>query len=93
MAYAVETLVTDTICYEVIAKTAKTVTVRQMTQGEIVRTDGASVPVVEREAVSNPNGKTKTVRLRKDGTFRMADGFNPLRFTETAPTFRTDYKF
>ncbi len=93
MNYAVEMLVTDTICYEVIAKTAKTVTVRKMKQGEVVSTTGTSCPVVHREAVSNLNGETKTVRLRKDGTYRMGNGFHALRFLEEAPTFRTDYAY
>ena len=93
MNYAVEMLVTDTICYEVIANTAKTITVRKMTEGEIVSTTGTECPVVHREAVSNPNGETKTVRLRKDGTYRMANGLNALHLMESAPTFRTDYSF
>lgn len=91
--YAVETLVTDTICYEVISKTAKTITVRRMKRGEVVRTDGEYLPVVHKEAVSDLNGMTQMVRLRKDGTYRMGDGFNALRLQEQAPTFRTDYKF
>jgi hypothetical protein len=91
--YAVEMLVTDTICYEVVSKTAKTITVRRMKQGEVVSTTGGHCPVVHREAVSNPFGETKTVRLRKDGTYRMGNGYNALRLQQEAPTFRTDYAF
>jgi hypothetical protein len=91
--YAVEMLVTDTICYEVISKTAKTITVRKMKQGEVVSTTGTSCPVVHREAVINLNGETKTVRLRKDGTYRMGNGYNALRLQQEAPTFRTDYAY
>lgn len=91
--YAVEMLVTDTICYDIIRKTAKTITVRQMKQGEVVSTTGTHCPVVHREAVSNPLGVTKTVRLRKDGTYRMSEGLNALRLQDEAPTFRTDYAY
>jgi hypothetical protein len=92
MKFMTETLVTDTLCYEVIAETAKTLTIRSMARGEQVYTDGAPLPVIGLRAISDPNGDTKVVRLRKDGTYRKAQGYNPLRFTET-PIFYTDYKF
>lgn len=89
--FAVELLYTDTICWEVIASTSKTLTLREMTQGEVTSTTGGACPIVRTKAVSNPRGKTVTVRLRKDGTYRI-NGGHALRFTDN-PTFRTDYSF
>lgn len=92
MKFMTETLVTDTRCWEVVRKTAKTITIRQMSQGEQVYNDGAELPVVGHIAVTCPEGYTMTVRLRKDGTYRTGQGMRPLRETET-PIFYTDYKF
>lgn len=89
--FAVEPLVTDTICWEVIASTTKTLTLRKMRQGEVTSTTGGYLPVVHTEALPNPNGDVITVRLRKDGTYRISGG-HALRFTDN-PTFRTDYSF
>ena len=90
--YMTETLVTDTLCYEVIKKTAKTITLRSMTRGEQVYTDGAPLPVVGLKAISDPLGDVKIVRLRKNGTYRMSESSNNLHFTEN-PIFYTDYKW
>lgn len=88
--FAVELLYTDTICWEVIASTAKTLTLRMMREGELVSTSGGPCPIVRAEALPDENGQVVTVRLRKDGTYRVSG--NPLRFTDT-PLFRTDYSF
>lgn len=45
--FAVQLLVTDTICWEVIASTAKTLTLRMMRQGELVSTSGGPCPIVQ----------------------------------------------
>ena len=89
--FAVQLLVTDTICWEVIASTAKTLTLRMMRQGELVSTTGGYLPIVRTEALPDENGQVVTVRLRKDGTYRIGGG-RPLRFTDS-PTYRTDYSF
>jgi hypothetical protein len=47
--------------------------------------------VVHTEALADEDGYTVTVRLRKDGTYRIAGG-NPIHFTDS-PSFRTDYSF
>jgi hypothetical protein len=89
--FAVELLFTDTICWEVVASTAKTLTLREMMKGAMVSTSGGSCPIVRTEALPNPHGRIATVRLRKDGTYRIRGG-HILRFTDT-PVFRTDYSF
>lgn len=87
--HAIEFLVTDTICYEVIRQTPKTITLRRCTSGDKI---GGEWPVVYSEAISNPAGETLTLRLRKDGTFRRAYWANSMYFTSN-PSFRTDYAF
>ena len=89
--FAVELLYTDTICWEVIASTAKTLTLRAMRQGEVVSNSGGPCPIVRCEALPNEGGHIVTVRRRKDGTYRIGGG-RPLRFTDS-PTYRTDYSF
>lgn len=89
--HAVELLVTDTIVYEIVAQTPKTITLRLCRKGDNVSRD-SDWPIVYSEAVSNPSGETKTLRLRKDGTFRSYNGGFALHFT-SKPAFRTDYSF
>ena len=89
--FAVELLVTDTICWEVIDSTAKTLTLRAMRRGEVASTTGGYLPIVHHYAVSDRWGVVVTVRLRKDGTYRVSG--NPLHLTDTPPKFRTDYSF
>jgi hypothetical protein len=89
--FAVELLVTDTLCWEVVAGTEKTLTLRLMSRGEVTSTTGGPYPVVHTEALADEDGYTVTVRLRKDGTYRIAGG-NPIHFTDS-PSFRTDYSF
>ncbi len=87
--HAVEFLVTDSICYDVIRQTNKTITLRRCSSGEKIR---GEFPVIYSEAISNPAADIITLRLRKDGTFRTANWANPMRFT-SEPAFRTDYSF
>lgn len=89
------TMVTDTRVFEVVATTAKTVTIRPTKDGEVLKTDGASYPTVRREALSAPEYDTETVRLRKDGTYRV-HGSAPLRQAERVggkPVTKTDYSY
>lgn len=89
--FAVELLVTDTICWEILSSTDKTLTLRGMRQGEVIRSTGGPCPVVYTEALSDEDGTIVKVRLRKDGTYRIQGG-RSLFLTDT-PSFRTDYGF
>jgi len=100
--FLTETLVTDTLCWEVIARTPKTMTIRRTmndpNSGPVrdTRVDGGTdpqaMPVMWEAQVPNPNGAVVTVRLRKDGTFRTGRSANPLRPTAN-PQRRIDYRF
>lgn len=66
--YFIESLVTDWIAWEVIHSTPKTVTLRRMARGDMVRNDAErtvweAVPSIGEDEVI-------TLRLRKDGTYR-----------------------
>ena len=89
--FAVELLYTDTICWEVIASTAKTLTLRAMRRGDVASTTDGYLPIVRHYAISDRHGEVVTARLRKDGTYRVSG--NPLHLTDTPPQFRTDYSF
>lgn len=91
-------LVTDTVTYEIVGRTASTMKVRTTKGGERGRTerrDGNPLPIVYTFCEPDPDGKVSTVRRRKDGTFRMGEGFNPLRPTlliDGRPVSFTDYR-
>lgn len=92
--YVYETLFTDTRCYEIVARTAKTLTLRPMNRGEATESrnvDGNPYPIVYVEAVPAPDAETSVVRLRKDGTYRI-NSWSPLRATDN-PVFVTDYRY
>jgi hypothetical protein len=90
------TLVTDSRVYEVVKTTAKTITVRPTQSGEVLESDGSPYPVVWHEAVRMAgNGSDRVLRLRKDGTYRVADWARPFtlaRMIDGKPVSRTDYK-
>ena len=92
--FATETLVTDTVAYDVVKSTAKTITVRRRRDTEVVAQQllGGPFPITTRATESVLDAETKVLRLRKDGTFRTADWANPLKFSETEPTTRVDYR-
>jgi hypothetical protein len=94
--YAVERLVTDTLTYDVVKRTAKTITLRpRAATGEIVRREdysGNGYPQIWEKTESIPEAGTHTLRLRKDGTFRRFNWSGPLRFTNDEPTKYTDYR-
>ena len=101
--YLSESLVTDTLVYEVVKVTAKTVTVRRMMSGGPVHEDEAcdkgahGLSVVWEEQVANPNAETRTLRVRKDGTIRAgshvgASPFYPTRKVNGVPVRRVDYR-
>lgn len=92
------TLVTDTMVYEVVGRTEKTLKIRACERGEIVKRenrDGNPWPVVWTEALSWENGTVQIVRRRKDGTYRTFEGANPLRPAariDGKPVSYTDYR-
>lgn len=93
--FLVETLVTDTVGWEVIARTASTLTLRTTQDGEVIHRTNAAYPVVLTAIASRPDGPTTTVRRRKDGTFRLGGGsaLRPAPTREGVPFTRTDYSF
>lgn len=99
-----ESLVTDSIVYEVIKVTPKTVTVRSTQDGESFHDDercdktANGLGVVWTERVSNPEGSTRTLRVRKDGTVRSgshvgARPFYPTNKIDGKPVSRRDWRF
>lgn len=97
--FLVETLVTDTRAYEVIAKTAKTLRLRPCGIGKAVKRenrDGNPWPCVWSAITRWPTDECdRTVRLRKDGTYRSANWGKPLRHApliDGVPCTFTDYR-
>lgn len=99
-----ESLVTDTLVYEVVKVTAKTVTVRRTMTGGPVHEDqhcgkGAhGLSVMWEEQVTKPEAETRTLRVRKDGTIRAgshagASPFYPTHKVNGVPVRRVDYRF
>ena len=95
--YATEWLVTDTIAYDVVSHTAKTITVRRRRGGAQTRldpnADQGPYPVVLHSTESDAQAPCHVLRLRKDGTFRRSPNSNPLSFTDNPPETRTDFRF
>lgn len=97
--YATARLYTDTITFDVLDSTAKTVTVRRRRKADgpgtpDMRCDegayGLRPMIFETESV--PSGERKVYRMRKDGTFRLGNSYGVLRFTDTPPTEWVDYR-
>ena len=96
-AYATETLVTDTVSYDVVGSTPKTIKIRRRRHVLPGRRDenvdqGPYPPVMWFATESDERHSTITLRLRKDGTYRRADWARPLRFTNEPPEIRVDYR-
>ena len=88
-----EILVTDTRVFEVIKVTAKTITIRDTRPGEKLSNENM---IVLTEALSDPNGTTRTLKLRKDGTFRTRNGSSNLtraREFNGSPVRKVDLSF
>lgn len=98
--FLVETLVTDTRAYEVVGRTAKTLTVYPCADGAVVKRenrDGNPWPCVW-TAIQSCDERVKSaervVRLRKDGTYRVSS-WAPLRHApliDGVPCTFTDYR-
>jgi hypothetical protein len=77
--FITESLVSDTKTWEVIAVTPQTITIRPTRPGKVLWSasiDGNPYPVTYSECVPHYIGKghpwVRTLRRRKDGTFRVA---------------------
>ncbi len=100
-----ELLWTDTVTYEVVATTPKTITIRHTKdtgRGRSMGPEGNPYPIVLSEVTSNPLGETKVLRLRKDGTFRTGEGMRSMWLAHRcefdndgikSPVRKTDYSF
>ena len=99
-----ESLVTDTLVYQVVKVTKATVTIRRTRGGEQITEDDAcdkgahGLSVVWTEQVPNPDAETRTLRVRKDGSVRMGShaGARPLyptRKINGVPVQRRDWRF
>lgn len=91
-----ETLVTDTVTYEIVGRTPKGLKLRGMRHGEMVKREmrGGPMPCDWDEAVSDSGGREFLVKLRKDGTYRIGGGrpLRPATMVNGKPTFYTDYR-
>jgi TRAP-type uncharacterized transport system substrate-binding protein len=91
-------LVTDTLVYEVVGVTPKTIKIRRAKDGEVVRSeniDGNIYAVTYTGQVPNPAAAVRTVRLRKDGTYRIHywSALLPCHTIDGVPVRRTDYRY
>lgn len=102
--YLSESLVTDSIVWEVVKVTAKTVGLRRTAAGDQITEDsrcdkGANgLSVVWEERVPAPGAEVKTYRVRKDGTVRAGDWagarpFYPTPRVNGKPVQRRDWRF
>ena len=93
-SFAREVLVTDVVAYDVISYTTATVKVRRRKTDKVQESLllGGPFPVVVYATVSDTREQVRTLRRRKDGTFRVADWANPLQFTDEEPTTRVDFR-
>ena len=103
--FLTEDLFSDTLVWEVIKTTAKTITVRRCKKGEIVHREdrnGNGWPQIYKEALPDENGTVKTLRERKrkngKGGHYSFDrdgrrGTYPARKIEGKPVFLTDYRY
>ena len=103
--FLTEDLHSDTLIWEVIKTTAKTITVRRTKHGEIVHREdrnGNGWPQIYREALPDPNGHVRTLRERKgpngkgghysfDGHGRR--GTYPAREIDGRPVKLTDMRY
>lgn len=91
-----EVLVTDSVVYEIIKVTDKSITLRTTKDGRTMSKDDPMVVLTE--CVSDEDGRTFTLRLRKNGTFRRgnharAGQITMARTFDGVPVRKTDYSF
>lgn len=96
--YATETLVTDVRTYDVVAHTAKTITVRPRREDDHGELDprfdhnGHGLGMYAYATHRVLDAPTHVLRLRKDGTYRIAGWAHPLHFTDTPPLAYRDWR-
>lgn len=95
--YATARLYTDTVSFDIIAATDKTITVRRRrktdTPPELVGDEGGyGLRAGIHETESAPSNDLKVYRMRKDGSFRLGDTYGYFHFTNDSPTEYTDYR-
>lgn len=87
------TLVTDTRVYEVVKTTPKSMTLRETMHGAVIQSrDWMSWYEVK----PDPNGTTKRVMMRRDGTYRdsrMQRSYRPADTIDRVPVRRVDFSF
>lgn len=92
-----ETLVTDIRVYVVVSRTPKTICIAATrTTDEVLESNGAPFPTVWRAEEAVEGRETKTLRIRKDGSFRTYEGANrlrPARLIDGRPVSKVDYSF
>lgn len=98
-----KSLFSDTEVMEVVKVTPKTVTLRHTARGEQNFVDESCdnnnlYSAMWQEQVSNPEGKTFTVRLSKAGTLKAgsyarAGVYRTARLINGAPVARVDYRY
>lgn len=103
--FLAESLVTDTIVYEITKVTPKGCWIRKTKNGETIerdaRVDNNAFPVIWTEQVPDPDAPEKLIRIRKRGWLKLADWGSPLGLARTienangdkVPAKRTDYRF
>lgn len=83
--FLTELLYTDTIGWEVVSTTPCSITVRGAHRGDVVRHDhigGNPYPVTYYALSSDTEAPVRTLRRRKDGTFRTVRGGSPLMLAD-----------
>lgn len=95
--YVTARLYTDTVSYDIVAATEKTVTVRRRRKSDaplefVGEAGGYGLRAAFHETESIKGAETKTYRLRKDGTFRLGDNYGIFRFSNEPPREYVDYR-
>jgi hypothetical protein len=86
----------DVDCYDVIASTAKTITVRRRRLNGVSYPapayDQGPFPVMANETESDPDGRVKVLRLRKSGFYKRSSSGVVLRFSDVPLPVIIDYR-
>lgn len=92
--YAVETLVTDTLCWEIVSRTARTLQIRPAKRtGEILeRRRTGAFDGITYAVEPDPTAEIRTVRIDKEGFACSHRGARSLRAVETGFEY-VDYSF
>lgn len=103
--FITEDLYSDTVVWEVIKTTGKTITARRCTKGDTLHREdrnGNGWPQIYREALTDPDGDVRILRERKrrngkDGHYSFDTdgrrGTYPARMIDGKPVSVTDYRY